>query len=195
MKETKFLGITFDSKLSFIPHLKNLRAKCLKAMNLLRPTETEEMTLQHTYQTLQMSYPFETRLRMYSVWLSEKIIRSNARPHSEPGPATLLGRVPYNPSGESAGRGKRATTVYSMQKQTCIAIRSEGAVNPSNPAFDCIFNPRYRLTFARKETAIPTVDIRVEHLVLDADIDTSDIIAPYTLPTISLDNSTACNKL
>ena len=56
--------------------------------------------------------------------------------------------------------------------------------NPSNPAFDCIFNPRYRQTFARKETAIPTVGIRVEHLVFDADIDI-DVIAPYTLPTIA----------
>ena len=36
VKETKFLGLTFDSKLSFIPHLKNLRARCLKALNLIR---------------------------------------------------------------------------------------------------------------------------------------------------------------
>ena len=36
VKETKFLGIIFDSKLSFIPHLKHLRTKCLKALNLLR---------------------------------------------------------------------------------------------------------------------------------------------------------------
>ena len=67
--------------------------------------------------------------------------------------------------------------------------------NPSNPVFDCIFNPHYRQTFARKETAIPTVDICVEHLVFDADIIT-DVIAPYTplAYNSSLDNSTA-NKL
>ena len=35
-KETKFLGIIFDSKLTFIPHIKYLKAKCLKALNLLR---------------------------------------------------------------------------------------------------------------------------------------------------------------
>jgi hypothetical protein len=34
--ETKFLGIIFDSKLTFKPHVANLRKKCLKAMNLLR---------------------------------------------------------------------------------------------------------------------------------------------------------------
>jgi hypothetical protein len=36
VKEAKFLGILFDNKLSFIPHLRNLRAKCMKALNLLR---------------------------------------------------------------------------------------------------------------------------------------------------------------
>ena len=32
----KFLGIIFDHKLSFIPHIEYLNAKCLKALNLLK---------------------------------------------------------------------------------------------------------------------------------------------------------------
>ena len=36
VEETKFLGIIFDKKLTFIPHIKNLKAKCLKALNLLK---------------------------------------------------------------------------------------------------------------------------------------------------------------
>ena len=35
VEESKFLGILFDRKLSFIPHIKYLKAKCLKALNLL----------------------------------------------------------------------------------------------------------------------------------------------------------------
>jgi ribonuclease HI len=34
--EVKFLGVTFDKKLTFIPHIKSLRDKCLKALNLLK---------------------------------------------------------------------------------------------------------------------------------------------------------------
>ena len=34
--EAKFLGIIFDRKLSFIPHIKYLMNKCLKALNLLK---------------------------------------------------------------------------------------------------------------------------------------------------------------
>jgi hypothetical protein len=36
VKETKFLGIIFDSKLSFIPHLKHLKTKCNRTLNLLK---------------------------------------------------------------------------------------------------------------------------------------------------------------
>ena len=34
--ETKFLGVIFDSKLSFIPHIEYLKTKCQKALDLLR---------------------------------------------------------------------------------------------------------------------------------------------------------------
>ena len=36
VSETKFLGLIFDSKLSFKAHIDYLKKKCLKAMNLLR---------------------------------------------------------------------------------------------------------------------------------------------------------------
>ena len=34
VKETKFIGIIFDSKLTFLLHIKYLKVKCLKALNL-----------------------------------------------------------------------------------------------------------------------------------------------------------------
>ena len=36
VEDFKFLGIIFDRKLSFIPHIIYLKAKCLKALNLLK---------------------------------------------------------------------------------------------------------------------------------------------------------------
>ena len=36
VEETKFLGIIFDRKLTFIPHIKKFKAKCKKALTLLR---------------------------------------------------------------------------------------------------------------------------------------------------------------
>ena len=36
VEDFEFLGMIFDGKLSFIPHIKYLKAKCLKALNLLK---------------------------------------------------------------------------------------------------------------------------------------------------------------
>ena len=36
VEKTKFLGVIFDKKLTFITHIKKLKAKCQKALNLLR---------------------------------------------------------------------------------------------------------------------------------------------------------------
>ena len=36
VQEHKFLGVIIDNKLSFIPHIKYLKARCIKALNLLK---------------------------------------------------------------------------------------------------------------------------------------------------------------
>ena len=36
IKETKFLGLIFDSRLTFLSHIKMLKNKCLKALNILK---------------------------------------------------------------------------------------------------------------------------------------------------------------
>ena len=33
--EAKFLGLTFDSKLSFIPHITSLKSRCTKSLDLI----------------------------------------------------------------------------------------------------------------------------------------------------------------
>ena len=36
VEKAKVLGLLFDKKLSFIPHIKALKAKCLKALDLVK---------------------------------------------------------------------------------------------------------------------------------------------------------------
>ena len=42
VKETRFLGVIFDQKLSFIPHLKALKTKCLKALDIVKVVSNQE---------------------------------------------------------------------------------------------------------------------------------------------------------
>ena len=55
--EAKFLGVIFDRKLSFIPPIKYLKAKCLKALNLLKVLShtswgADRTVLLHLYRSL-----------------------------------------------------------------------------------------------------------------------------------------------
>ena len=57
VEETKFLGIIFDRKLSFLPHIRHLKEKCTKALNLLRVVAhttwgADQQTLTHLYRSL-----------------------------------------------------------------------------------------------------------------------------------------------
>ena len=57
VEEVKFLGIIFDKKLSFLPHLRYLKNKCTKALNLLRVVANtswgaDQQTLLHLYRSL-----------------------------------------------------------------------------------------------------------------------------------------------
>ena len=36
VEEAKFLGLLFDKKLTFIPHIKALKAKCLKTLDVFK---------------------------------------------------------------------------------------------------------------------------------------------------------------
>ena len=57
LEETKFLRIIFDRKLSFLPHIRHLKDKCTKALNLLRVVAhttwgADQQTLIHLYRSL-----------------------------------------------------------------------------------------------------------------------------------------------
>ena len=62
VEETKFLGIIFDRKLSFLPHIRHLKEKCTKALNLLRVVAhttwgADRQTLIHLHRSLIRSSP------------------------------------------------------------------------------------------------------------------------------------------
>ena len=53
----KFLGVIFDNKLTFLPHIRYLKEKCVKALNLLRVVAhiswgADQHTLSHPYRSL-----------------------------------------------------------------------------------------------------------------------------------------------
>ena len=57
VEQTKFLRVIFDNKLLFLPHIRYLKEKCVKALNLLRVVAhttwgADQHTLLHLYRSL-----------------------------------------------------------------------------------------------------------------------------------------------
>jgi len=57
LNKTKFLGVIFDNKLAFLPHIRYLKEKCVKALNLLHVVAhtswgADQHTLLHLYRSL-----------------------------------------------------------------------------------------------------------------------------------------------
>jgi len=84
IEETKFLGIIFDRKLSFLPHIRHLKDTCTKALNLLRvvahttwgASANIDSSIQIAHQIETMAVWFMALLEVftYASWIRFKIM-------------------------------------------------------------------------------------------------------------------------
>ena len=140
--ESKFLGILYNRKLSFIPHIKYLRAKCLKALNLLN-------VLSHTSWGADRT----TLLKIYWSLVRSKldygcIIYGPARksylqmldPIHNQGLRLVLGAFRTSPVASLYVEADEPS-LYSRREKLSLQYAIRLAANPSNPAHEVTFPP------------------------------------------------------
>ena len=203
-EQYKFLGIIFDKKLSFIPHINYLKAKCHKALQLLRVVAhtlwgADKSTLLKLYRSLVRSkldygcFIYGSTRKSYLRCLDSihHLGLRLALGALRTSPVESL-YVEANEAPLSLRREKLALQYYT-KLQSC----------PSNPAFECTINPKYKECFARKESAIPTFGIRIQSLLDDSNIENNNVhetiiseVSPWTLhhPKVNLDLSELSKK-
>ena len=200
----KFLGVIFDRKLSFIPHINYLKTKCHKALQLLRVVAhtdwgDDKSTLLKLYRSLVRSkldygcFIYGSARKSYLRCLDSihhlglRLVLGALRTS----PVESL-YVEANEAPLSLRREKLALQYYT-KLQSCS----------SNPAFECTINPKYKECFARKESAIPTFGIRIQSLLDDSNIENNNVheiiiseVSPWTLhhPIVNLDLSELSKK-
>ena len=200
----KFLGVIFDRKLRFIPHINYLKAKCHKALQLLR-------VVAHTDWGADKS----TFLKLYRSLVRSKLdygcfIYGSARKSylrcldsiHHLGLRLALGALRTSPveslyveanEAPLSLRREKLALQYYTKLQSC----------PSNPAFECTVYPKFQELFARKESAIPTFGIRIKAVLENSDFSNDNIhqtiiseIPPWTLhrPRVNLELSSLSKK-
>ena len=200
----KFLGVIFDRKLSFIPHINHLKAKWHKALQLLRVVAhtdwgADKSTLLKLYKSLVRS-KLDYGCFIYGSARKSYLRCLDSIHHL--GLRLALGALRTSPveslyveanEAPLSLRREKLALQYFTKLQSC----------PSNPAFECTINPKYKESFARKESAIPSFGIRMQSVLNNSNILNENIhetvipeVPPWTLhqPRVNLDLSNLCKK-
>jgi hypothetical protein len=187
VNETKFLGIIFDSKLTFKPHIVNLKKKCLKAMNLLRVFAHTDWGADST-----------TLLRLCRSVVRSKldygcVVYGSAR-------ASYLESIDWvqNAALRVCLGTFRTTPVSSLHleaNELPLWCRSQKLAlqyilklksNSGNPPYPSVFQPNYTaLFFDAKPNIVPTLRLRLRQALSESGVNLNCIaqrLIPSTLP-------------
>jgi len=173
VEETKFLGVNFDRKLTFISHMKYLRDKCTKAMNLVNVVK-----LHRSHIRLKLDYwcnIYESALPSYLKSLD--CVQNLAL-------RICLWAFRTSPSS-SLHIEANEMPLYLRRERLTIQYMLKIRSTPVNPVYDCIFKPSYNVLFEKKPHAIAPLGIRIKQHLCDIGINLKHITV-QRLPSISL---------
>ena len=174
--ESKFLGVIFDKKLSFIPHIKYLKAKCLKALNLLKVLShtswgADRTTLLHLYRSL-----IRSKLDYGSIVYGsarKSYLQMLDTVHNQ-GLRLALGAFRTSPVS-SLNVEADEPSLWLRREKLSLQYAIRLAANPSNPAFEVTFPPHFQEYYERKPNAIKSFGLRIAPLLDSTNINIKNI--------------------
>ena len=178
--EAKFLGVIFDRKLSFIPHIKYLKAKCLKALNLLKVLShtnwgADRSILLHLYRSLIRSKLDYGAIVYGSARKSYLAILDTV--HHQ-GLRLALGAFRTSPV-ESLYVEADEPSLYLRREKLALQYAIRLAANPSNPAYKITFPPHISEDivnlYENKPNVIKPFGLRIQPLLTSAKINPNTI--------------------
>ena len=162
--QARFLGIIFDKKLTFIPHIKDLRVRCQKALNALKILSHPEWGgdskhLLHLYISLVRSR-LDYGCQVYGS--AKPHVLKMLDPVQNQGLRLALGAFRTSPV-ESLQAEANIPSLTLRRKQLSLQYAIKQSSTPENPAHDCIFgtNPDTINKFKNNEKLIKPFGLRV----------------------------------
>ena len=182
-EEAKFLGLLFDKKLSFIPHIKALKAKCLKSLDVLKVLSNtnwggDRSVLLNLYRSLVRS-----KLDYGSIVYGsarKSYLKCLDTIHHQ-GLSLALGAFRTSPV-ESLYAESNEPSLYTRREILSLQYTTKLAANPKNPAHNCVFNPKYKRFYNNTPSAIKPLGLRIQPLLEQANISIKNV-QPFSLPS------------
>ena len=186
--EVKFLGLIFDKKLTFLPHIKYLKNKCLKALNLLKVVSRtdwggDRKTLLHLYRSL-----IRSKLDYGSIVYgsARKTVLKMLDPIAHLGLRLALGAFKSSPV-ESLYTEAEEPPLRLRREKLAIQYALKLSSHPENPTYKSLFDPQYENLYNAKEKTIRPLGLRLRPKLKDINlqdytiIETIPEIPPWTL--------------
>ena len=183
----------WDTKLTFEPHIKYLKARCQKSLNILKVLFRTEWGADRT-----------TLLKLYRALVTSKvdygcIVYGSAY-------KTALAKLdPVHNQGLrlslGAFRSSPVESLYVEAHEHPLEIRRDKLAlhyilklkaNPENPAYDVVFNPKHQELYKNKELATDSFGIHCKKLLKEAKIDVGEI-AINSIPDVPIWDSKPVN--
>ena len=139
VEEAKFLGLLFDKKLSFIPHIKALKTNCLKDLDILKMLSNtfwggDRSVLLNLYRSLVRS-----KLDYGSIIYGsarKSYLKCLDTIHHQ-GLRLALGAFRTSPI-ESLYAESNEPSLYTRREKLSLQYITKLAANPKNPAHNCV---------------------------------------------------------
>ena len=189
VKETKFLGLVWDTKLNFRAHINHLKSRCAKALNLLKSLANTDW-----------GADCATLLKLYRSLIRSKldygsIVYGSARdsyikvldPIHNQGLRLCLGVLRTSPA-ESIYVEAHEPSLADRRKKLALQYYFKLKANPTNPAHQLVFHPNYIQKFRDRPQAIAPFGVRMKWLAREANLNL-DNIAINTVPNTPVWNA------
>ena len=186
VKEAKFLGLIWDTKLTFEPHIKYLKARCQKSLNILKVlsrTEwgADQTTLLKLYHSLDRS-KLDYGCLVYGS--ASKTELAKLDPVHNQGLCLSLGAFRSSPV-EGLFVEAHEPPLEIRREKLALQYILKLKANPGNPAHDVVFNPKYQILFAEKASATDSFGIHCKKLLKKAKIVIGEI-AINSIPDVPI---------
>ena len=182
VSEAKFLGVIFDRKLSFIPHIKYLKSKCLKTLNLLKVLSNtnwggDRSSLLRLYRSLVRS-KLDYGCIVYGSARKSYLQMLDTIHHQ--GLRLALGAFRTSPV-ESLYVEANEPSLYVRREKLLLQYATRVATNTNNPAHDVMFDPNLKELFDTKPKEIKPIGIRLQSPLEQTNIN-PEYVAPMFTP-------------
>ena len=184
--ETKFLGVIFDKKLSFLPHIKNLKIRCKSALNALKIFSHPEWggdteTLLHIYRSLVRS-KIDYASQIYGSARPSYIKMLD--PIQNEGLRLCLGAFRTSPIPSLQAEAYEPP-LHIRRNKLSLHYAVKLSSNPKNPAFKSVFgnNRTKKLKYDKSPREIKPFGLRIAEDLKELDL-TKDSTIKFTISDI-----------